>query len=724
MNTIPPSGKKGVVFLVLLTVLIALVLPVAGGEEDAKVPETIAHPVSPVNLTNSTNTTDTTNTTAPALDLALVADPSAGQVPLTVRFSGAAAGLAVDLWTWTVDGVAAAENKSIFTHTFLEPGTHTVGLTAVNESASVTNTTAVEVVAEANITAAPTQTTPPAVVMADPPPGTHPRDWYVSLVPGTGNPHAYENVTSLLNITDLGAGDTVHIWGVENHTYEGGIAIDAADVTVKRWEGSPAQPLITNISNTAPTFTVTADNAAFLDLNISGTWLKYDDSRGAGIRAAGDAGAPLERLTVTDCTFTGNRAGGNYTPHLFGGALYAVYVDDLLVEGTAFTDNSAGCCGGGAYVWRCQDATFTDTAFTSNGVLDAEGGGVYFNESRNAVFTGVTFTNNRAGNAGGAFFYDCDNAVFTDVTFAGNSVRGSYGGADFTSCDDITLTNTSFINNKAWSDGGGARFIGCENAILTNTTFTGNTATKWSGGGALFGGCDNLTITNASFTGNSARHGGGANIGGCDNATITATAFTDNRGLFGGGAYIVGCDAAAIVSSLFTNNTASQDGGGACFSECAGVMLANCRLDNPTNIYASESSAVLNTTRTPGTNIAGGPYLGGNLWLRDPEQNISEWGTDADFDGICDQALPINNSESILFGTDEDDNTLFGTDYLPLMYDGDRGTVLLRASGPGGFVYVDGVNTTRPADSFAPRAMAATDGDNAFFLPAGTHTIE
>ncbi|QSZ66989.1 PKD domain-containing protein [Methanofollis aquaemaris] len=718
MEKVPPIRRNIVFFGVLLAVLVCLVLPVTGGEEGAGLFETLAPPEPPANITNATT---------PALNLALAADPPTGPVPLTVRFSGAAAGLAVDLWTWTVDGVAAAGNESDFTHTFLEPGTHVVGLTAVNESASVTNTTAVDI----NVTAAPAPAAAPVVALADPPPGTHPRDWYVSPVPGTGNPHSYENITGLLAITDLGEGDTVHVWGAENHTYEGGITIDALNVTVQRWEGSPVQPLITNTSHTAPTFTVTADNATFLDLDISGNRLKYDNSRGAGIHAAGDPGTPLKCLTITDCTFAGNAVERNTTR---GGAFYTEYVDDLQVEGTAFRGNFvAGGPGGGAYVWRCENATFTDTGFISNRAMAPYGGGAYFNESRNAAFTNVTFFDNYVwGSAGGARFEHCDAATFTDTVFIDNEVLASYGGADFEHCDALTLTNTSFLNNKAWSDGGGARFSGCANAILTNTTFTGNTATKWSGGGAIFGGCDNLTITSASFTDNSARHGGGANIGGCENATITSTAFTDNSALFGGGAYFGGCDAAAIVSSLFTNNTASQEGGGACFSECTdvmltttifanntagqgggagfeectAVMLTNCHLDNPTNIYASKSTAVLNTTRTPGTNIEGGPYLGGNLWLQDPEQNISEWCADADFDGICDQALTINNSH---FGSEADGNRIFGIDHLPLVY---GGTIPINAtpSADGAFVFVDGTNTARTAN-------------NTFYLPVGDHLI-
>ncbi|MBP2146233.1 putative outer membrane repeat protein [Methanofollis sp. W23] len=474
---------------------------------------------------------------------------------------------------------------------------------------------------------------------------THPRDWYISAT-GTGN------YTTLHEIPEIGAGDTIHLWGVENHTYDGGIAIDAPDVTVTRWEGSPVQPLVTSAGNTTPAFTVTADHATFLDLDISGNRLNYDNSRGAGINAAGDPGAPLRGLTIIDCTFAGNAVEGNTTR---GGALYTEYVDDLQVERTAFRGNFvAGGPGGGVYIWRCENATFTDTGFISNRAMAPYGGGAYFNESRNAAFTNVTFFDNYVwGCAGGARFEHCDAATFTDTVFIDNEALSNCGGAEFEDCDALALTDTSFTGNEAWGSAGGARFWKCHNTTLTGTTVTGNTATKWYGGGVDFSFCENVTVAATTFTANSARYGGGIYFAGCENATVTTTSFIDNTAQLGGGAYFRWCDAPVLITSTtFTNNTAREAGGGAGFEECTDVMLADCRLDNPTNLYAETSAGVLNTTRTPGTNIAGGPYLGGNLWLRDPAQNISEWGIDADGDGICDLPLAIDG---------------FGTDYLPLV---------------------------------------------------------
>ncbi|MBP2146232.1 PGF-pre-PGF domain-containing protein [Methanofollis sp. W23] len=530
-------------------------------------------------------------------------------------------------------------------------------------------------------------------------PVEHPTDWYISKVVGG------ENLTSLLDIPDLGAGDTVHIWGVAGHAYDSGTVIDAPNVTVKRWEGSPVQPLITNISGTTPAFSVTADNATFRDLNISRNQL---NGKGAAINASGAYESHLQHLTIADCTFDGNMADQA------GGALSAWYVDDLLVEGAVFTDNTASNHGGGAYFNNCQNPTLTTTAFANNSAT-YNGGGAEFYSCEDAALTAITFINNTAPYGGGACFWYSEDATLTNTTFTDNKASQYGGGAFFIFSINAVYTNTTFADNKAGQYGGGAFIYICDAATLTGTALTGNNATEF-GGGAFIYKSRNATLTGTALTGNTADEGGGAYFMSSPNATLTNATFTGNTADEGGGAYFMSSPNATLTTTALTGNTADEGGGGAYFNESHNATIVNCRLDNPTNIYAYESTAAaLNGTYAPGTTIAGGPYLGGNLWLNGTDQNLSEWGADVDCDGICDETLTI---------------TGFGTDELPLVDGGNRGTALIRASAYGGFVYVDGVNTTRTADSFAPvpravvRADDPTPPSDAFFIPAGTHTIE
>ena len=408
--------------------------------------------------------------------------------------------------------------------------------------------------------------------------------WNVSHVAGAGN------YTSLLDISVIGEGDTIRIWGVEGHTYEGGITIITSGVTVERWEGSPARPIITNSSHTAPAITVTAGGITLQGLNVSGNSL--DSGNGAAIRVGGTRYAHLLGFTVTDCVFTGNEAAGGS-----GGAVSLEYVDDSRIAGTTFTNNTAGNYGG----------------------RPCYGGGAYFIHSASP-----------------------------------------------------TLTNTTFADNTALA-GGGAFFTNSTSPTLTNTTFENNTA-KYGGGGAYFGSSASPTLTDTTFENNMA----GAN---------------------GGGTYLWSSNTAALIGTTFANNTAADGGGGAYFTDSISAVITNCRFDSPTNIYAKASGAVLNGTRTVGTNIAGGPYLGGNLWLTDPAQNISGWGTDADFDGICDEAFIINNS----------DGSVFGIDHLPLVVPG-GGTATINSTPAGASIRLDGVELARTTNT-------------SLYLPAGDHDL-
>lgn len=80
--------------------------------------------------------------------------------------------------------------------------------------------------------------------------------------------------------------------------------------------------------------------------------------------------------------------------------------------------------------------------------------------------------------------------------------------------------------------------------------------------------------------------------------------------------------------------------------------IYNNYLNNIFNYYFDMISRnTWNTTKTPGTNIIGGPYLGGNFWASPDGIGFSQTCTDADRDGICDSPFVLDANN---------------TDYLPL----------------------------------------------------------
>jgi parallel beta-helix repeat protein len=82
-------------------------------------------------------------------------------------------------------------------------------------------------------------------------------------------------------------------------------------------------------------------------------------------------------------------------------------------------------------------------------------------------------------------------------------------------------------------------------------------------------------------------------------------------------------------------------------------------LNDTSSYYTSEAvnngagitPVIWNTTKTSGTSITGGPYLGGNFWAKPDGTGISQTCADMDGDGICDLPYGITGNDS---------------DYLPL----------------------------------------------------------
>ncbi|NJE03851.1 NosD domain-containing protein [Thermococcus sp. MV11] len=81
------------------------------------------------------------------------------------------------------------------------------------------------------------------------------------------------------------------------------------------------------------------------------------------------------------------------------------------------------------------------------------------------------------------------------------------------------------------------------------------------------------------------------------------------------------------------------------------VFVYNNVFNNTENFVSTGAVVYLNVTKTPGKNVLGGPYLGGNYWASPDGNGFSDTCTDANWDGICDQQYQVDS---------------YNTDYLPL----------------------------------------------------------
>ena len=223
-------------------------------------------------------------------------------------------------------------------------------------------------------------------------------------------------------------------------------------------------------------------------------------------------------------------------------------------------------------------------------------------------------------------------------------------------CNNITIKDSVLTNN-----GNGILFWKTNNSKIYNITASKNYIGiyLYSSNNNMLNG-NNVSISIEPI--NSLSRGAGIYLYSSSNNTLIGNIASHNRfyGIFlysssnnklngndassnsRNGIYL---ESSSNKNTLIGNNAASNINYGIYLSSSSENKIYNNIFNNTNNFqFISSNISTWNITKQSGTNIIGGPYLGGNFWAAPNGTGFSQKCADANKDGICDAKYTLNSN--------------------------------------------------------------------------------
>jgi len=328
------------------------------------------------------------------------------------------------------------------------------------------------------------------------------------------------------------------------------------------------------------------------------------------------------RPSSNNNTLTSNTANNNNV-----GFLFSFSSNNILTNNTA-QDNLVGF-----------SFSHSSNNILKNNKAQKNSGGFFLTRSSNNNIINNTAQNNLVGFE----LEESSNNTLTSNTADNNDI---FGFVLLFSSNFNTLTSNTANNN---SDGGFFLIESFNNILTSNIADNGNIGfilTEFSSFNILTSNTAQNNIrdgfrlegaSNNNFISNIANNNSdsGFHIQGIDNILEFNTANNNGEGFTISGF----SDSNTIKNNIVINNSF-----GVHLSDSNANLIVNNFFDNTINAF-DDAFNIWNITKTSGTNIISGSFLGGNFW--------SDYlGNDTDDDGLGDNLLPYNSNGNIQNGGD------------------------------------------------------------------------